>query len=543
MNEEGRVFSQLMDFLPINVFRRCVDRYPSRYRVRRFSHWDHFLCMAFAQFTYRESLRDIEACLGAIPDKLYHMGFRGGPVARSTLADANENRDWRIYADEPWALELEQTVYALDATVIDLCLSVFPWARFRSTKAGIKLHTLLDLRGNIPAFVWVTNAKTKDERILDLLLPEPGSIYVLDRGYIDFGRLYQIHEARASFVVRARKNLRFSRRYSRPVDRDTGLLCDQTVVLAIQHSAERYPAPLRRVRYRHPENGMRLTFLSNDFQLPALTITELYRQRWQVELFFKWIKQHLRIKAFFGTSFNPVCTQIWIAITVYVLVAIVRKNLGIDRDLYTLLQILSVTLFDKAPLQQALTGSAHTSKDGQIANQCSSSTCNRTLLREHVVLESCTGNRAPTIPITHRLQTRSENRMSSARSFRSLPGRRQHPGQPPSPPRHRHVRRGHAPRQGAGDRRRQGEGPRRPPRRPAGRHPPPRQRARPPRRPPQRPRQRHLPLRRPHGRHPPPGPPGRPARRRRRRRPEARRPAAEEGGRRRRRGCRAQEVG
>jgi hypothetical protein len=384
MNEGRTVFSQLTDFLPIKAFRRCVDRYPGRYRARRFSHWDHFLCMAFAQLTYRESLRDIEACLGAVPDKLYHMGFRGGPVARSTLADANENRDWRIYAefaqvliqearrlyaDEPWALELEQTVYALDATIIDLCLSVFPWARFRSTKAGIKLHTLLDLRGNIPAFVWVTDAKTKDERILDLLLPEPGSIYVLDRGYIDFGRLYQIHEARASFVIRARKNLRFSRRYSRPVDRATGLLCDQTILLTIGHSAERYPDPLRRVRYRHPETGIRFTFLSNNFQLPALTVAELYRQRWQVELFFKWIKQHLRIKAFYGTSFNAVCTQIWIAITVYVLVAIVRKNLGIERDLYTLLQILSVTLFEKVPLHQALTGSAYTFKDDHIPNQ------------------------------------------------------------------------------------------------------------------------------------------------------------------------------
>jgi len=384
MNQGRTVFAQLIELIPHNDFTRCVERYGGNRRTRRFRCWDQFLCMVFAQLTYRESLRDIEACLGAVPEKLYHMGFRGGPVSRSTLADANERRDWRIYAEfaqllirearvryaeEPWALELEQTVYALDATVIDLCLSVFPWARFRSTKAGIKLHTLLALRGNIPVFVWITDAKTKDERILDLLLPEPGALYILDRGYIDYARLYQLHLARASFVIRAKKNLRFRRRYSRPVDRATGLICDQTILLTIERSAARYPEPLRRIRYQDPETGKRLTFLTNDFQLPALTVAELYRQRWQVELFFKWIKQHLRIKAFYGTSLNAVCTQVWIAISVYVLVAIVRKRLGIERDLYTLLQILSVTLFEKVPLQQALSGPSYTSEDDQIRNQ------------------------------------------------------------------------------------------------------------------------------------------------------------------------------
>lgn len=385
MNQGRTVFSQLMDFLPIKAFRRCVARYPGRYRMRRFSHWDQFLAMAFAQITYRESLRDIEACLGAVPDKLYHLGFRGR-VTRSTLADANERRDWRIYAEfgqvliaearrlyagEPWALELEQTVYALDASIIDLCLSVFPWARFRSAKAGIKLHALLDLCGNIPRLVWVTDAKTADAYILDLLLPEPGAIYILDRGYCDFERLYELHQARATFVVRAKKNLNFRRRYSQPVDRASGILCDQTIVLGTWHSAGRYPDPLRRIRFRDLASRKGFTFLTNDFDLPAATVTDLYQQRWQVELFFKWIKQHLRIKAFYGTSVNAVRTQIWIAISVYVMVAIVRKRLGIERDLYTLLQILSITLLEKVPLQQALTSPAYTSEERQIRNQLS----------------------------------------------------------------------------------------------------------------------------------------------------------------------------
>ena len=354
--------------------------------MRRFTTWDHFVTMAFAQLTHRESLRDIEVCLGAVSEKLYHSGLRSGPVPRSTLADANERRDWRIfaefgqtlitdarrlYAGEPWAVELEQTVYALDASIIDLCLSVFPWARFRSTKAGIKLHTLLDLTGNIPAFLWITEAKTHDVHVLDELLLEPGSIYVMDRGYVDFERLHRFHQARAIFITRAKKNLSFRRRYSYPVDRTTGLICDQMILLTGQKSAKTYPDPLRRVAIRDPTAGKKLNFLTNDFTLAAFTVTELYRQRWQVELFFKWIKQHLRVKAFCGTAPNAVYTQIWIAISTYVLVAIVRKRLGLDRELYTLLQILSVALFEKVPLDQALTGPAYTLKDADIRNQLS----------------------------------------------------------------------------------------------------------------------------------------------------------------------------
>ena len=384
---EGRtVLAQLLDHLPRHTFHRIVDRYNGDTGIRSLTSWDHYVAMAFAQFTYRESLRDIEVCLRAVAQKLYHSGLRSGPVPRSTLADANERRDWRIfaefaqiliadaralYAGEPWAVELEQTVYALDATVIDLCRKLFPWAHFRSTKAGIKVHTLLDLVGNIPTFLWITPAKIQDVRILDLLFPEPGSIYVLDRGYVDFERLHRLHQARATFVIRAKKNLRFRRRYSHPVDRTTGLICDQTILLTTRKSAEAYPEPLRRVRYRDAKTGKKLTFLTNDFTLPALVVADLYRQRWQVELFFKWIKQHLRIKAFYGTSVNAVHTQVWIAISVYVLVAIVRKRLGIDRDLYTLLQILSITLFEKVPLAQALTAPAHTLKNAHIHNQLS----------------------------------------------------------------------------------------------------------------------------------------------------------------------------
>jgi len=339
--------------------------------------------MAFAQLTYRESLRDIEACLGADPDRLYHMGIRSVP-ARSTLADANEKRDWRIYADfaqgliatarrlytnEPRVLDLDQTVYALDSTTIDLCLSLFPWARFRSTKSALKLHTLLDLAGNIPAFAWITEGRMHDVKILDVLIPEPGSIYVLDRGYLDFARLWRLAQGHAVFVARAKKNLRFERIYSSPVDRTTGLVCDQTIRLVVPRSSAAYPDKLRRVRFQDPKSGKTVVVLSNDFTLPALTVAELYRARWQVELFFKWIKQHLRIKRFYGTSANAVRTQIWIAISVYVLVAIVRKQLGIDRDLYTILQILSVYLFEKVPLPQVLTGSAYTPKDTHIHNQ------------------------------------------------------------------------------------------------------------------------------------------------------------------------------
>jgi hypothetical protein len=378
--------AQLLDHLPRHTLRRIAERYGGNHRVRRLTVSDHFVVMAFAQLTYRESLRDIEACLGAMSDKLYHSGLRCGPVARATLADANERRDWRIYADfgytlisearrlyagEPWALELDQTVYALDATIIDLCLSVFPWAHFRSAKGGIKLHVLLDVATSIPAFVCMTHAKTADESVLDLMLPEPGAIYVMDRGYIDYARLYQLHQSHASFIVRGRKNLRFTRRYSRPVDRSIGLLCDQTIILDRYTSGKRYLEPLRRIRYRDPTTEKLFVFLTNNFTLPAYTVTELYRQRWQVELFFKWIKQHLRIKRFYGTTPNAVQVQIWTAISVYVLVAIVRKRLGIERDLYTLLQILSLTLFEKLPLAQALSGEGYTLIDGDTGNQLS----------------------------------------------------------------------------------------------------------------------------------------------------------------------------
>ena len=384
---EGRtVLAQLLDHLPRHRLRRITGRYGGDHGVRLFTTWDHFVNMAFAQLTYRESLRDIDVCLHAVSDKLYHSGLRCGPVARSTLADANERRDWRIFAefgqtliadardlyvDEPWALELDQTVYALDATVVDLCLSLFPWARFRSTKAGIKLHTLLDLRGNIPSFLWITDARVGDARVLDHLLPEPGSIYLLDRGYIDFARLHRLHQAHAFFVIRARKDLRFRRRYSHPVDRSTGVFADQTILLTAPSSLAAFPEPLRRVRHHDPESGHRLVFLTNNFTLPPLIVADLYRQRWQVELFFKWIEQHLRIKAFYGTSLNAVHIQIWVAISTYLLVAIVRKRLGIERDLYTLLQILSLTLFEKIPVEQALLGPAYTPKDGSIRNQLS----------------------------------------------------------------------------------------------------------------------------------------------------------------------------
>jgi hypothetical protein len=343
--------------------------------------------MSFAQLTYRESLRDIEACLAAVPERLHYLGFRGA-VSRSTLADANEKRDWRIYADfaqrlvvearrlyidEPLGLEeldqRDRTVYALDATTIDLCLSVFPWARFRRTKAGLKMHTLLDVRGSIPAFTWITEARFGDVRILDALIPEPGCIYLLDRAFLDFFRLHRLNAAQATFVTRAKKGLQWERLYSRKVDRSTGLICDQTIRLTGTTSAQDYPAHLRRVAYRDPKTGKKLEFLTNDFTLLPFTIAELYRLRWQVELFFKWIKQHLRIKAFYGTSPNAVKTQIWIAISVYLLVAIARKRLRIERDLYTLLQILSVYPFEKAPLAQVLSAGGYTPIDADIHNQ------------------------------------------------------------------------------------------------------------------------------------------------------------------------------
>ncbi|MGH9396463.1 MAG: IS4 family transposase, partial [Terriglobia bacterium] len=339
MNRGRSVFAQIMDYIPRYPFQVCVDRYHGNSYVKSFPCWDQFLCMAFAQLTYRESLRDIETCLRSMQTKLYHMGFRD-PVARSTLADANENRDWRIYADFPQALirsaralylhdpfdvDLEQTAYALDSTTIDLCLTLFPWAQFRKHKAAVKLHTLLDLRGSIPTFIRVTSGKVHDVNILDDILPEPGSLYVMDRGYIDFARLLILARASAFYITRAKQNLQFHRRYSRPVDPSTGLRCDQTIYLTGVKTAKDYPDSLRRIHYFDPETERRLTFLTNNFSLPALNIAQLYKSRWRVELFFKWIKQHLRIKAFYGTSENAVKTQVWIAVSVYVLVAILKK--------------------------------------------------------------------------------------------------------------------------------------------------------------------------------------------------------------------------
>lgn len=377
------LFAQLMDFLPWTTFTRIVDRYGGNYRVRSLSCTDQFRALVFAQLTYRESLRDIEACLTAQSAKLYHMGIRS-PIKRSTLADANERRDWRIYADfaqrliaqarklyaeEDFSLALSDTVYALDSTTIDLCLSVFPWAPFRSTKAAIKLHTLLDLRGNIPSFIHISDGKMHDVRVLDLMIPEPGAIYVMDRAYLDFERLSLIDQAGAFFVTRGKSNLRIRRRYSHKVDRSTGLICDQTVILTGFYSNKAYSRPLRRIRYKDPETEKTLIFLTNHFALPALTITELYRSRWQVELFFKWIKQHLRIKKFYGTSENAVKTQIWTAVSAYVLVAIVKKRLNLDVSLYTLLQIFSLTLFEKVPLNQGFLESTDSPEDGMFHNQ------------------------------------------------------------------------------------------------------------------------------------------------------------------------------
>ena len=363
------VFAQVMDHLPLHTFRRYVARHRGEHKVKRFSCLDQYLCMAFAQLTYRESLRDIEACLRAQASKLYHLGIRS-QISRNTLANANATRDWRIYcefaqsligiarrlyANEPFGLDLKDTVYALDATTIDLCLSVFPWAPFRSTKAAIKLHTLLDLRGNIPSFIFISDGKLHEVNVLDQLIPEPGAFYVMDRGYLDFERLSRFEEAGSFFVIRTKSNLKAQRRYSHPVDRDTGLICDQTVVLTGFYSRQGFETPLRRIKFKDPESGRRLVFLTNNFTLPALTITKLYRLRWQIELFFKWIKQHLRIKAFFGTTENAVKTQIWIAVSVYVLVAIVKKRLNLSASLYEILQILSLTMFERIPLDQLLT--------------------------------------------------------------------------------------------------------------------------------------------------------------------------------------------
>jgi hypothetical protein len=383
MNRGKLVFAQIMEHLPLTTFRRCVARYDGEHKVKRFSCLDQYLCMAFAQLTWRESLRDVEACLRAQSTKLYHLGIRGN-VARNTLANANATRDWRIYCDfaqsligiarrlyaeEPLGIELKDTVYALDSTTIDLCLSVFSWAPFRSTKAAIKLHTLLDLRGSIPSFIFISDGKFHDVNILDQLTPEPGAFYVMDRAYIDFERLARFNDAGSFFVTRAKSNFQAQRRYSHPVDRDTGLVCDQTVVLTGFYSRKGFEPPLRRIKFNDPETGKRLVFLTNDFVLPALTITKLYRMRWRVELFFKWIKQHLRIKAFFGTNENAVKTQIWIAVSVYVLVAIVKKRLNLSASLYEMLQILSLTMFERMPLNQLLTLEQQTPAEAVWANQ------------------------------------------------------------------------------------------------------------------------------------------------------------------------------
>jgi len=363
------VFSQVMDHLPMHTFHRCVQRYRGDRKIHRFTCLDHFLCMAFGQLTYRESLRDIVACLRAQSSKLYHMGIRSA-VSRNTLSNANKVRDWRIYADlaqsliaiarklyvdEDLGLDLDNTLYALDSTTIDLCLSVFPWAQFRKTKGAVKLHTLLDLRGNIPTFIHISDGKLHDVNVLDILIPEPGSFYVMDRGYIDFERLYLLSQVPAFFVIRAKSNLAFRRLYSHPVDKSLGLICDQTIILTGINSSQGYPEKMRRVKYCDADTNKTLVFLTNNFSLPAATIAELYRYRWQVELFFKWIKQHLRIKAFFGHSENAVKSQIWIAVSVYVLVAILRKRLHLEANLYTILQVLSVTIFEKIPLLQVLT--------------------------------------------------------------------------------------------------------------------------------------------------------------------------------------------
>ena len=363
------VYSQLIDHLPMHTFRRCVQRYRGNYKVKSFTCLDQYLCMAFAQITYRESLRDIEACLRSQYNKLYHMGIRG-KISRNTLANANKVRDWRIYAefaqslisiarqlyiDDDFGVELDQTVYALDSTTIDLCLSVFPWARFRQTKAAIKLHTLLDLRGNIPTFIHISDGKLHDVNVLDELIPEPASFYVMDRAYLDFARLYTIDLCAAFFVIRAKANFQFRRIYSHPIDKDTGLKCDQTIALTGPHTSKDYPEKLRRIKYHDAQTNKILVFLTNSLTLPALTITQLYRCRWQVELFFKWIKQNLRIKSFYGTTDNAVKTQVWIAVSVYVLVAIIKKRLRLDMSLYTILQILSVNVFERTSLLQILT--------------------------------------------------------------------------------------------------------------------------------------------------------------------------------------------
>ena len=385
MHEGQLIFSQVTDHLPLHTFRRYVQRYQGERYVKQFRCLDQYLVMAFAQLSYRESLRDIEACLRAQQTKLYHMGIRA-TISRSTLAEANEQRDWRIYADfaqaliklarplyaeEDLGLDLDQTVYALDASTIDLCLSLFPWAHFRSTKSAVKLHTLLDVRGNIPTFLHISDGKLHDVNFLDILLPEPGAFYLMDRGYLDFKRLFTLTQSGAFFVIRAKRNTRHQRRYSHAIDHSHGLRCDQTIVLTGATTQDAYPQPLRRVKYYDCKTDKTFNFFTNNFAIPAQTVADLYRSRWQVELFFKWIKQHLRIKTFFGTAENAVKSQIWIAISVYVLIAIIKKRLLIKTDLYTMLQILSLTLFEKMPLNQLLTDRSYNDEDCAMRNQLS----------------------------------------------------------------------------------------------------------------------------------------------------------------------------
>ncbi len=383
MNTGKTVFAQLLEHLPLHQFRRCVKRYDGNYKVQSFTCLDQYLCLIFAQLTYRESLRDITTCLLGMQNKLYHMGIRG-TIARSTLADANENRDWRIYQDfahilihharelyckDPFGVTLENTVYALDSTTIDLCLALFPWAKFRTHKGAVKMHTLLDLRGNIPSFIAITDGKVHDVNILDMLMIEPGSFYIMDRGYIDFERLYHIHQSQGFFVIRGKSNLSFNRQYSHSVDKSTSVRCDQTIKLTGDKSAKEYPETMRRIKYSDQETGKLFVFLTNNFLLPAEVIAQLYKSRWQIELFFKWIKQHLRIKAFYGTSENAVKTQIWTAISAYVLIALVKKRMNFDISLYTFLQILSVSVFEKVHIKQLVMNSIYKTQDTYTCNQ------------------------------------------------------------------------------------------------------------------------------------------------------------------------------
>jgi transposase len=383
MNAGKTVFAQLLEHLPLHQFRQCVKRYGGNYKVQSFTCLDQYLCLFFAQLTYRESLRDITTCLLGMQNKLYHMGIRG-TIARSTLADANEKRDWRIYQDfahilihharelyskDSFGVTLQETVYALDSTTIDLCLALFPWAKFRTHKGAVKMHTLLDLRGNIPSFIAITDGKVHDVNVLDMLIIEPGSFYIMDRGYIDFDRLFHIHQAQGFFVIRGKSNLLFHRQYSHPVDKTTGIKCDQTITLTGSTSSVYYPERLRRIKYADPTTGKSYVFLTNNFELTAKVIADLYKSRWQIELFFKWIKQHLRIKVFYGTSENAVKTQIWTAISVYVLIALVKKRLNLDITLYTFLQILSVSIFEKVDILQLVTNSAGILENTYTCNQ------------------------------------------------------------------------------------------------------------------------------------------------------------------------------